>query len=45
MNVEKYFKIETIHLKAFPTVCISPIKISDHPGAEQSYSRKPADLS
>lgn len=32
MNVEKYFKMETICLTAFPTLFVSLIKISDHPG-------------
>lgn len=31
MNVEKYFTMETIHLRGSPTMFISFIKISDHP--------------
>lgn len=32
IHVEKYFKLETICLRAFLTMFISHIKISDHPG-------------
>lgn len=39
-NVKKYFEIETIHLRAFPTMFISLIKISDHPGSELELPTK-----
>lgn len=39
-NVEKYFEVETIHLRVFPTMFIFPIKISDHPGSEQELPTK-----
>lgn len=39
-NVKKYFEIETIHLRAFPTMFIPLIKISDHPGSELEVTTK-----